>query len=149
MAITYEENNSWRPRDGLYFPSTPPRSLDESETIADHLRRGDAAWDAYPSECEPYLRRAFEHWNVMWDALFSAAATEEMEFAAGVCVSKAWRIYLGRCVRWPDVNFDGSLPDDHPISAYFAKTRHDHRWWFTEDGWKQGLDWLAQGKFTS
>lgn len=143
----YIDDNAWRPNDGLFFPAGNPKTLDDNLTIADHLRRGDAAFSAYPAECKPHLERAFRYWNELWAALFDSATSEAVEFAAGVAVSSAWRIYLGRCVRWRDVDFDGSLGEDHPLSVYFAKTRHDHRWWFTEDGWKQGLDWLAQGKF--
>lgn len=150
MAI-YTDDNSWRPaNDTRFFPApVNPKTLDDNKTIADHLRRGDANYSAYPAEAHPLLANAFKHWNEMWEALFTAGATEEMEFAAGKCVSAAWRIYLGRCVRWIDVDFDGSLGADHPLAHLFASGRDDHRWWFTEDGYKQALSWIAEGKWSA
>lgn len=149
---TFIDDNSWRPTtesDRYFPPAANPKVLDDNKTIADHLRRGDANFSAYPPETHPLLARAFAHWNDMWALLFGDPSnTEELEFAAGQCVSSAWRIYLGRCVRWKDVDFDGSLGEDHPFAVRFFPTRRDdHRWWFTEDGYKQSLDWLRQGKW--
>ncbi|MEK9725639.1 MAG: hypothetical protein VW405_19460, partial [Rhodospirillaceae bacterium] len=136
--MQYPENNGWRPQDGKFLPTGPAKELDPDDTIANHLRRGDGNFGAYGEDARPLLEEAFRHWNELWQALYGnggEGVPEVVEVAASHIVSRAWRLYTGRCVRWMDVDVDGTLGEDHPLAYRFPLTRDDHRGWGTEEGY--------------